>query len=133
MTPGAYSFIGLAEIVAAKLQRRLDLQAEIAKIDQELREAYAALGEIPSLQRPAAPVGVEAVAAAEDLLRRDRDRKNAYYAKIVPRTCRDCGAPFEGRRTRKLCPRCSAESMVQRVALARAARLQKRQPVDLQP
>jgi hypothetical protein len=87
MNTETYSFLSVRELIDAKLQRKLSLQAEIAKIDGELTAARQLLDEIPSQRR--ADAEPAAVAAAPE-------RPAPVVAPVIdlpPRVCkRSCSA-----------------------------------------
>lgn len=86
-----HSIVRLREIIDAKVQRRLDLLAEIAGIEAELAEAHVVLGDVPSLSPRVRHV--EEATATADLVVRAKPKK--VHPEAV-RTCGRCASKFMG-------------------------------------
>lgn len=123
-----YSFLSLMELVEAKLARKLSLQAEIAKIDDELAQALSKLREVPSL----ASGNMESDPSidnspATDTRRRHSQRRDddipvvpgvesikpsgRWAKKLFPKTCANpgCDRSFMGTAARRFCRTCFVE------------------------
>jgi hypothetical protein len=108
-----YSFVRLRELVEAKIARKLSLRAELAAIDEELKDAFTMLADIPSLERlamveipaaPAPPVPEPGDVVFLPALETKR-KKRKDYRKMVVRVCAHCQQERTMPETNKYCSR----------------------------
>lgn len=113
----------LVEVIAAKIDRRLSLLAELHSIEQELVQAGVLLAELPSV-KAARQVEAQALPAVAEAAPKRRRRRRT--SPLVTRECA-CGGTFEVKRRslRTTCDACFHDRRVEHMRQLGTARGQR--------
>jgi hypothetical protein len=117
------STVSLRDAILAKIDRKMQLLAELESINTELAEAYSVLGEIPSHAALAIlPQKAEPLHAVT---------KKPYKEQLVLKPCARCGKPYELPKRKKFCGPCFVAQAADRMTVLRRGFPQANRPIHL--